>query len=179
MSQFILTGAPGAGKTSVLRCLARLGHAVVEEAATDVNAWALARGVTQPHLEVDFLEQILSLQEVRRRAVTEVGAGPVFHDRSPICTLALAEYLDSPAPPTLASAVEALRRENYYERRVFFLRNLGFIINTDVRRISFEDTLRFERVHEATYRRCGYDLVFIEPAEVEARARTILSLAIA
>jgi predicted ATPase len=34
MRRFIMTGAPGAGKTSILRVLESLGYAVVEEAAT-------------------------------------------------------------------------------------------------------------------------------------------------
>jgi len=38
MPAYILTGAPGAGKTAVLRLLEISGYAVVEEAATDVIA---------------------------------------------------------------------------------------------------------------------------------------------
>ena len=38
MRRFILTGAPGAGKTTLIQALAARGHAVAVEAATDVNA---------------------------------------------------------------------------------------------------------------------------------------------
>ena len=40
MHRYILTGAPGAWKTVLLRALERAGHAVVEEAATDLIALA-------------------------------------------------------------------------------------------------------------------------------------------
>lgn len=36
MPAYILTGAPGAGKTAILRLLEANGYPVVEEAATDV-----------------------------------------------------------------------------------------------------------------------------------------------
>ena len=48
MKRFILTGAPGSGKTSILRVLAATGYAVVDEAATDVMAARLAAGDTEP-----------------------------------------------------------------------------------------------------------------------------------
>jgi predicted ATPase len=38
MKRYILTGAPGAGKTAILRALERNGRVVIEEAATDVIA---------------------------------------------------------------------------------------------------------------------------------------------
>jgi predicted ATPase len=38
MHRFVLTGAPGSGKTTILRNLSRHGYAVVNEAATDVIA---------------------------------------------------------------------------------------------------------------------------------------------
>jgi hypothetical protein len=41
MKRRILTGTPGAGKTSILRLLERLGHSIVEEAATAVIALRL------------------------------------------------------------------------------------------------------------------------------------------
>lgn len=178
MNHFILTGAPGAGKTTVLRQLEVLGYPVVEEAATDVIALAQAQGFTEPHTDAGFIDDIISLQDRRRAAVhTEQGA-VVFHDRSPICTLALAEFLNFAVSARLARSLDAIERTGFYERRVFFVRNLGFITNTEARRISFEDTLRFERVHEDTYRRLGFDLVFIEPATVLDRARAIIDNAV-
>ena len=174
MQQYILTGAPGAGKTVALRQLEMMGHAVVEEAATDIMALAQANGVAEPHRDPGFLDAIVTLQERRRAGRT--ARGPVFHDRSPVCTLALARYLEIPVPDLLARALRAIETEEFYARRVFFFRNLGFIVNTDARRISFEDTLRFEQVHEDVYRELGYELVFIEPAGVAVRARRILEL---
>ncbi len=195
--QFILTGAPGAGKTVVLRQLETMGHAVVEEAATDVIALAQAKGVAEPHLDPAFIDAIVTLQDRRRKRTASpplLGEGDpegveeapcsvywaakTFHDRSPICTLALAQYLGFRVSEVLARALRTIDQEKFYARRVFFLRNLGFIVNTEARRISFEDTLRFEQVHEDVYRGLGYELVFIDPAGVEDRARRIVGLAL-
>jgi predicted ATPase len=185
-SQFILTGAPGAGKTVVLRQLEAMGHVVVEEAATDVIALAQAKGVAEPHLDPTFIDAIVTLQEQRRRRSASpplLGEGKrmfraptTFHDRSPICTLALAHYLGFPVSGVLTRALRFIEAEQFYARRVFFLRNLGFIVNTEARRISFEDTLRFEQVHEDVYRQLGYELVFIDAAEAEERAGRVVAL---
>jgi predicted ATPase len=176
LTHFILTGAPGAGKTVVLRQLEAIGYAVVGEAATDVIALAHAKGIGEPHLDPAFIDAIVTLQE-RRRQQSASLVPMTFHDRSPICTLALAQYLGIPVSDVLARALRTIDQEKFYARRVFFLRNLGFIVNTEARRISFEDTLRFELVHEQVYRGLGYELVFIDPADVEDRARRIVGVA--
>ena len=44
MKRFVITGAPGAGKTAIIRQLELDGFSVVEEAATDVIAASHARG---------------------------------------------------------------------------------------------------------------------------------------
>lgn len=49
--------------------------------------------------------------------------------------------------------------EGTYETTAFFIRNQGFVQPTVARRISFEDSLVFERLHEETYRDLGYRLV--------------------
>ena len=54
-----------------------------------------------------------------------------------------------------------------FERRVLFVRNLGFITPTPARRIGLYETLRTEATHEAAYRELGYDLGFVEPAPLE------------
>jgi AAA domain len=48
MKRFILTGAPGAGKTAVIRQLELDGFSVVEEAATDIIALEQSHAVSEP-----------------------------------------------------------------------------------------------------------------------------------
>jgi predicted ATPase len=75
----------------------------------------------------------------------------------------------------LASELERVRKEGIYQSRVFFIRNLGFVMPTEARRISFEETLRFEKIHEETYRNLGFELVSVEPASLSDRVRRIKS----
>jgi len=56
---------------------------------------------------------------------------------------------------------------------VFFIRHLGFITPTEARRISFEETVRFEQIHEETYRNLGFELVFVEPGSLMDRVGAI------
>ena len=173
MQRFILTGAPGAGKTAILRRLEHLGHAVVEEAATDVIALATAEGRSAPHLSPDFIDDIVALQRRRQARADQAGGEVVIYDRSPICTWALAAFLGRPPGEALRREARRIRRDGVYERRAFFIRNQGFVTPTDARRISFEESLRFERVHAAVYRRFGFDCVPVEPGPLEARAAII------
>lgn len=170
MGRFILTGAPGAGKTAVVRQLEIDGFSVVEEAATDVIALDQARGVAEPWTDPGFIDRIVALQRQRRLAAT----GEVqFHDRSAFCTEALATFLGHPLPALLRTEIEELKRSDFYERRVFFLRLMGFIAPTAARRIGLEDARRFEAVHERTYRAHGFEPVFLEPASVVDRVAAI------
>lgn len=170
MHRYILTGAPGAGKTVLLRALERAGHAVVEEAATDVIALAQAEGVAEPWTDPGFIDAIVTLQKQREaRAVGEVA----FFDRSPVCALALARFLGHPVSPLLSA--ELARIEGLYERRVFLVQGLGFITPTAARRISLEDARRFEAMHEAAYRERGYDLIPVAPGPPAERAAAVLA----
>jgi predicted ATPase len=148
MPRFILTGAPGAGKTAIVRLLETRGHTVVEEAATDVIALSHALGHQEPWRDPDFTGKILALQRLRQDRAPAAGYAAVFFDRSPVCTLALSRHLGLPASPALAREVDRVIAGSFYERTVFFVRNLGFIEPTAARRISFEDSLAFERLHE-------------------------------
>ena len=44
---------------------------------------------------------------------------------------------------------------------------------TEARRITFEETVHFERIHEETYREFGFELISVEPGSLEERIRTI------
>jgi predicted ATPase len=95
------------------------------------------------------------------------------YDRSPVCTLALAYYLGRPVTDMLATEIERVVREQTYDRRVFFVRPIGFVTPTAARRITFEESLEFERVHQRAYRAHGYQVVNIPRGDVAERAAII------
>lgn len=171
MPGFILTGTPGAGKTSLLRLLETEGHPVVEEAATDVIGLHFALGVENPWGVLGFIDDIVALQRLRQAAAP--ADATVFFDRSPVCTLALSRYLGFPPSAALTLEVERVVAAGVYEPTAFLVRNQGRIHNTAARRISFTDSLRFERLHEQTYRELGFHLVEIPAGPLSERAAVL------
>jgi predicted ATPase len=172
MKRYILTGTPGCGKTSILRALEFAGYLVVEEAATDIIALRNAQGITEPHTYSSFVDDITNLQKLRQLRVAALE-GIQFYDRSPLCTYALSRWLGFPISTTLGDEMERIRVERIYQRRVFFIENLGFCEPTRARRISYEDSIRFEKVHEETYREFGYECIRVAPQELARRVEQI------
>ena len=171
--RYVLTGAPGAGKTAVAAVLRAAGRVVVDEAATDINAQLMAEGVSHPWRDPDFLDRIAALQRDRQLAAIVPPDRVQLYDRSPICTVALARYLGRSMTPVLAAEVDRVQAGDIYERRVFFVRPIGFLVATDVRRISYPDSLRFETVHEQVYREYGFEIVDV-PAGLTVDERAAL-----
>ncbi|MGC2758182.1 ATP-binding protein [Candidatus Binatus sp.] len=170
--RYILTGTPGCGKTAILRALELAGYPVVEEAATDIIALRNAHGIFEPHTNPVFIDDITNLQVHRQMRIADV-AGIQFYDRSPLCTYALSVWLGFPISTTLADELQRIKNERIYQAQVFFIENLGFCAPTDARKISFEDSLKFEKVHEETYRSFGYECLRIAPSDLAARLEQI------
>lgn len=173
MKRFILTGPPGAGKTAILRQLEIDGFGVIEEAATDLIALLQARGIDKPWLESSFIDAVAALQKERQLRAALFPDPIQFHDRSAVCTLALATFLGVPVTSGLAGELDRIRTEKIYQSRVFFIRSLGFIAPTPIRRISAEEALQFERIHEDTYSNLGFEILNVEPGSLAARAALI------
>lgn len=171
MGRYIFTGAPGAGKTALLEALAGVGYPVVREAATDVIVQQIANGVPEPWTEGNFLSDVVRLQIVRQ-AQAET-ARVVLFDRSPICTLALARYSGRPVPIDVSAEVDRLVGQGFYEPNVFLVRPLGSIERTAARRITYEDSLLFEAIHESTYTGLGFNLVEVPPTSLDSRVTTV------
>jgi predicted ATPase len=171
--RYVLTGAPGSGKTALLGALRQRGHVVVEEAATDVIAGQQARGIAEPWLRGDFVDLIARLQQQRQKTPVPDTVGVQLYDRSPLCTLALARYLGRPVTPVLAAEVDRVLREQVYEPAVFLIRPLGFIEPTAARRISYADSFAFEQVHEAVYREHRFELVDVPASSLSDRVAIV------
>jgi predicted ATPase len=168
----LLTGAPGAGKTTLIRALEALGHSAVPEAATDVIARLQAAGKDRPWEDAGFPEAIAQLQRARL-VQAETLPGPVFHDRSALCTLALARFLGHPVGPVLKAAAEEAAA--IFGRQAFMVRLMGFVTPSEARKIDLAGALAFEAVHEAVYAEHGFTLIEVPPAPVEMRLAQILA----
>ena len=77
MKRFILTGAPGAGKTAVVRQLELDGFSVVEEAATDIIALEHARGVAELWKYPSFIDSIVITKTAADASIARAGRGSV------------------------------------------------------------------------------------------------------
>ena len=110
MRRFIITGAPGSGKTVIIRQLELDGFSVVEEAATDVIAAAQARGTAEPWTSPSFIDAVVDLQRQAQIRASYQPGNVQFHDRSVVCTAALAISSATPSPCFLGANLSALKR---------------------------------------------------------------------
>ncbi|RAO47516.1 hypothetical protein ONO86_02934 [Micromonospora noduli] len=170
--RYVLTGAPGAGKTSVIEALRHRGHVTVREAATDLIAKRQAQGRAEPWHDHGFVDAVAALQH--HRQVGSDARQPVqFYDRSPLCALALARHLGRPIGPVLTAEVDRIMRERTYQRVVFLISPLGFIRHTAARQISYADALAFARLHREVYEEHGHQLVDVPAGSVRTRVALI------
>lgn len=174
MKRYILTGTPGCGKTAIIRALEMTGASVVNEAATDIITYKQMQGELRPWEHPDFIDDVIRLQKHRQIDMCSNYSKLHFYDRSPICTYALAIHLGFKPSTNLMHEIERIQKNRIYEKRVFFIENLGFITNTETRKISFEESLGFEQVHLDAYQKFSYECVKIPAVPVLERVNIIL-----
>jgi len=71
--------------------------------------------------------------------------------------------------------ITGTREGRVYERTVFLVRPIGFVEPTAARRISYQDSLEFESLHEEAYRECGFEIVDVAATSVMDRADAVAS----
>src|ERR1700683_5366312 len=118
MKQYIITGNPGCGKTSIILSLEVSGYLVVEEAATDIIALRQAQGIAEPWMHPSFIDDITNLQKLRQIRIADM-AEVQFYDRSPLCTYALSVWLGFPISTTLADEIQRIKNERIYQTQIF------------------------------------------------------------
>lgn len=167
--RIIVTGGPGAGKSSLLAGLAKRGYTVMQDSPREIIRSRKARGLSPRPEPLEFANEIL-LRDVEQ--YHSAGPGTVFYERAiPDALVALHQLrivTESEARHHLAT--------HRYNQTVFFLPPWQAIyITDDERDQTFAHSLRVYEAVRDWYTRMDYHLVEVCPAPVEDRCRFVLN----
>ena len=169
---FVVTGGPGAGKTTLIDALARAGFVVAPEAGRRIIRERQASGGRAlPWIDpLLFAEAMLDLDAAAYRSHTAVRA-PVFFDRGIPDIVGYLRLEGLPVPPHVVRAAQTLR----YQRRAFICPPWPQIYGTDSeRRQTPEIAEKTYRMMVATYGDYGYELVEVPRVSTNERVRFLL-----
>jgi predicted ATPase len=170
--KYILTGGPGAGKTSIILAIEFLGEIVVKESAIDIILLDQANGIKEPWTLPDFKERILNLQIQRENQILP-NVKRAFLDRSPIDLIAYYIFEKKTVPASVSKAVHELIEKKEY-KKVFLIENLGIDIQSNQRIENIETAIKLEKLHEKIYKDLGFVVIKIPPGPLTDRVNTIL-----
>lgn len=167
---YVITGAPSAGKSTVLEELTRRGYATVEEQGRGLIDREMAAGKTLEEINVDSAEFEIAWSRLQQEREAQVAPEALtFFDRGRLDTLAYFAYYGWPLPEQIESWCEAA---NY--KKVFLLELLDY--EQDYARVESADTAAaMQELFGQAYLDAGYEVVRIPKASVKARTEQILS----
>jgi predicted ATPase len=168
---FVLTGGPGAGKTTLIEALARDGVVTVAEAGRAVIRDEEARGGRAlPWLNPLAFAGAMLARDVANYDAMRAAAAPVVFDRG-IPDIAGYLRLEGLDPP---EALRAAMRRHRYRPSVFICPPWREIYTADSeRRQSFDVARRTHRAMIEVYGELGYELVEVPRLAVGARVEFV------
>jgi predicted ATPase len=171
----VVTGGPGAGKSTLIDRLEADGFARSHEAGRGViqDQQAIGgRGL--PWLDPDLFAELMLGWELRSYGIAvrhaPPGGPPVFFDRGVPDIVGYLRVEGRPVPPHLDTAARTVR----YHPRVFIAPPWPriFVQDTERRQTAAKAEETYEQM-VAVYAEYGYDLVELPRTSVEARARFV------
>ena len=170
MNRVVLTGGPGAGKTTVLDVLRNFGYAVGEDSARSIIRERKAAGLSPRPESKTFAEQILEREIATYNSAI---SSPMFFERGVVDvagTLKSLGELDDHATENLIAM--------YPYDYVFLFPPWEDIYQMDEERDhTFEHSIRVHGSTQRWYLQLGYQIIEVPIDEPNARAEFILELA--
>lgn len=168
---FVLTGGPGAGKTTLIGALAHAGFAVAPEAGRHVIQAEQAKGGSAlPWIDPLAFAEAMVTHDAQSYARLSTTPGPVFCDRGIPDAIGYLRLEGIAIPEAMWHAARA----HPYRPRVFICPPWRAIYSTDSERRQTWDVA--ERTYEAmvgVYTELGYTLVEVPRAPVDARVKFV------
>ncbi len=163
---YIITGAPGTGKTAILAELATGIRCVAEPAREILAEQRSIGGAGTPDRHPSLFMNLLLRRSIDKHHAAGSWDGPAVFDRGIPDCVAYAALLGVDPIPSIAAS-----KRYRYNPEVLVLEPWEDIYGTDDERtMSFADTVAFHAVLQDAYERAGYALVEVPRGSVENRA---------
>lgn len=169
----IVTGGPGAGKSTLIAALAARGFATAGESGRAIlESQQMVDGPAQHHRDAALYAELMLARDMENHARLRAAPGPVFFDRGVPELVGYLEMMGHPAPPHVLRAAEVFR----YSSTVFLAPFWPEIYAHDaLRKQSLGEAERSTAAAAAIYPRFGYRVIELPKASVEARVAFVLA----
>jgi predicted ATPase len=168
--RFVITGGPGAGKTTILNALAARGYRYAAESARAIIRERLARGLRPRPPLVQFGNEMLQ-RDIARYRETRVTDHPVFFDRGIVDALSM---LVQQHAMSLGEA-EAYVRTFPYNKVVLLMPPWEDIYRTDAERDqTFAEAVQVYEGLRKWYARWDYEPIEVPRTAIDQRVNFIL-----
>ncbi|MFH7004390.1 AAA family ATPase [Flavobacterium bizetiae] len=174
MNTFIITGGPGAGKTTIIEALKHSGYNCVDEVARQIiKEQVLNNGDALPWADQEKYTFLMLERSVATFLKNKDNSSITFFDRGIPDTLSYAHLIKLKIFPKLSEAITTYR----YNPIVFILPPWEEIYQTDSeRKQTFAEAIEVYNTLKETYSDCEYQLVEVPKLEVKERIDFILSV---
>jgi predicted ATPase len=168
--RFVITGGPGAGKTTVLRALAERGYPHAAESARSIIRERLASGLSPRPPLAQFGNEMLrrDIAHYREMRITD---HPVFFDRGIVDALCMLDQQQAISPGEVAEYVRSFP----YNEVVLLMPPWEAIYRTDSERDqTFADAVQVFEGLRTWYARWGYETIAVPRTAIDHRVNFIL-----
>ena len=172
--RYIITGGPGAGKTSIISSLKMRGYLVAPEAATEIIEQGLKNLIEKPWLADDYHIRMYELILKRQIEVQNSSKPIAFFDRGHLDGISYILLQKRTLYQYIVDCVQASIDTQYFNKKVFFIDSLGFVIPGPARDEDLEESLQKAHCLEQNYLEMGYEIIHIHPGSVEERTQLII-----
>lgn len=171
MQKFVITGAPGTGKTSIINHLKTKGFHCIEEVSREIISEQIdSNGEALPWKNLSaFSERVFTLRESQ---LLNSKNTLLFFDRGTVDVYAYMKVDNLEIPKHLEESI----KKNRYNKKVFYTPIWEQIyVNDKERKESIEQAKQIEKEILSSYTFYNYQIIKVPKGSIEERANFILS----